>query len=290
MYGRFPTSQHLVIQNRHFLIDCGEGTQMQLNKLSLSHHKIDHIMISHLHGDHYLGLMGLLFTMHLTGRVNPIHIYSFHGLAEIITEHLRHSRSDLNFRIHFYNLTEGKTETIFEDDALTVETIVLSHKLRCSGFIFREKPKQRRIDKEKLIKGMLLQHIAALKSGADVHDEQGNLLYRNEDFTIPARKSISYAFCSDTAFNPPMAEQLKDIDLLYHEATFMESEKNKAIETFHSTAADAARMARLANVQRLIIGHFSARYRELDGLLNEATAIFPSTELAIESATFDLTS
>ena len=290
MYGRFPTSQHLVIQNRHFLIDCGEGTQMQLSKLNLSHHKIDHIFISHLHGDHYLGLMGLLFSMHLTGRVNPIHLYSFHGLAEIITEHLRHSRSDLNFMVHFHSLSEGKTETIFEDEALTVETIVLSHKLKCSGFLFREKPKQRRIDKEKLIKGMLLQHIAALKTGSDVHDENGNLLYRNEDFTISPRKSISYAFCSDTAFNPPMAEQLKNIDLLYHEATFMESEKSKAIETFHSTAADAARMARLANAQRLIIGHFSARYRELDALLSEARVIFPSTELAIESATFDLTS
>lgn len=263
---------------------------MQLNKLNLSHNRIDHIMISHMHGDHYLGLMGLLFTMHLTGRVTPLHIYSFRGLAEIITEHLRHARSDLNFMIHFHELHDGESKVIFEDHALTVETLVLFHKISCCGFLFREKPKPRRIDKEKLFKGMLLQHIAALKTGLDVHDEQGNVLYRNEDFTMPPRKSFSYAYCSDTAFHPPLASQLKDVDLIYHESTFMESERAKAADTRHSTASDAARMAKLANAGKLLLGHFSARYRELDALLGEAKAIFPDTELAVESSTFELKS
>jgi ribonuclease Z len=286
-FGRFPSSQHLVIQNQQFLIDCGEGTQMQLNKLNLSHHHLDHILVSHLHGDHYLGLMGLLFSMHLNGRTAPLHIHAFRGLAEIITEHLRHSRSDLNFKIDFHELGESNS-TIIDNDALSVETIPLRHKIRCCGFLFREKPKPRRIDKEKLLKGMLLQHIAMLKTGRDVHDDQGNLLYRNEEFTLPPRKSFSYAYCSDTAFHPPIAEQVKDVDLLYHEATFMESEKTKAVETLHSTAADAARLAGLANAGKLLIGHFSARYRDLGELLAEARAIFPNTELALETSTFEL--
>src|SRR5690349_2065433 len=182
-YGRFPSSQYLVIQNRHFLIDCGEGTQMQMGKLNLSHHRVDHILISHLHGDHYLGLMGLLFTMHLNARANPLHLYGFPGLAEILTTQLRHSVSALNYKVHFHPLT-GEKEILFEDDAVTVETIPLKHKLPCCGFMFREKVKPRRIDKARLIKGMLLQHIAALKSGADVIDEKGNVLYRSDDFTM----------------------------------------------------------------------------------------------------------
>jgi len=193
----------------------------------------------------------------------------------------------LNYKINFHELSDG-INVIFDDDALSVETIPLRHKIKCCGFLFREKPKPRRIDKEKLLKGMLLQHIAALKTGTDVHDEQGNVLYRNEDFTLEPRKSFSYAYCSDTAFHPPIAEQLKDVDLLYHEATFMEAEKTKAADTWHSTAVDAARLAKLANAGKLVIGHFSARYRELDGLLAEARAVFADTELAVESYTFEL--
>jgi len=262
---------------------------MQLSRLNLSHHRIEHILISHLHGDHYLGLMGLLFSMHLNGRTQPLHLYSFHGLADIITEHLRHSRSDLNFKIHFHGLSDG-IAMVYDDDALSVETIPLRHKISCCGFLFREKAKPRRINKERLPKGMLLQHIATLKQGADVHDEQGKMLYLADDMTLPPRKSFSYAYCSDTAFHPPIAEQLTQVDLLYHEATFMESESSKAAETLHSTAADAARLAKLANAGKLLIGHFSARYRELDDLLAEARAIFPDTELALETSTFDLKS
>jgi len=272
------------------MIDCGEGAQMQMSRLNVSHHRLEHILISHLHGDHYLGLMGLLFTMHLNGRVKPLHLYSFPGLAEIITTQLRHSSSSLHFKIHFHTLVADEPRQIFEDEAITVETIPLRHKLSCCGFLFREKTKPRRIDKAKLIKGMMLQHIAQLKTGFDVRDESGEILYRSDDFTMSPRKSLSYAYCSDTAFHPSIAQQLTEVDLIYHEATFMESERSKATETLHSTASDAAQLASLAKAGKLLLGHFSARYRELDTLLAEAKAIFPATELAIEGSTFELAS
>jgi ribonuclease Z len=288
-FGRFPSCQLLAIENRQFLIDCGEGAQMQLMKVNASWHKINHIFISHLHGDHYLGLMGLLFSMHLNRRENELHLHSFRGLDEIILAQLKHSQSTLNYVLVFHELKPGVDEIIYEDDSLTVETIPLVHKINCSGFLFREKPKPRRINKEKLPTGMLLQHIAMLKKGLDVTDEHGSLLYENETYTNPPRPSLSYAYCSDTAFAPALAKTLKGVDLLYHEATFMEAEKDKATETKHSTAVQAAQIAREAGVRKLIIGHFSARYRDLDDLLKEAQTVFPATELAIECQTIELT-
>lgn len=287
-YGRFPTSQYLIIQNRHFLIDCGEGAQMQLMRFQIPIHKIDHILISHLHGDHYLGLMGLLFSMHLQKRSNTLHLYSQKGLDEIILLQLKYSKSSLNFKIEFHLFDASTPNLIFEDDALTIDTIPLLHKLSCAGFLFREKQKPRKIDKQRLLPEMKLQHIATLKTGLNVMDEHGNLLYRSEDFTLPSRISRCYAFCSDTAWNESMFKQIKGVDLLYHETTFMEDEREKAIETKHSTSIDAARTALLCNVDKLIIGHFSARYRELDPLLQEAKSVFANTELALEGCTFDI--
>lgn len=287
-YGRFPTSQHLTIQNKHFLIDCGEGAQMQLMRYQIPIHKIDHIFISHLHGDHYLGLMGLLFSMHLQRRTNDLHLHSQKGLDEIILLQLKHSKSSLNYDIIFHVFDASHSNLIHEDDLLTVYTIPLIHKLECAGFLFREKPKPRKINKEKLREGMLLQHIALLKTGADVYDEIGNLMYRNNEYTLPPKPPVSYAYCSDTAWNEKMIEQISQVNLLYHEATFMEEEKDKARETKHSTAKEAATMAKQCGAQKLLIGHFSARYRELDAMLSEAREIFTNTELAIEGNTFDL--
>lgn len=286
--GRFPTSQYLVIQNRHFLIDCGEGAQMQLAHLQISPHKIDHIFISHLHGDHYLGLMPLLFSMHLHKRATELHLYSPPGLDEIITLHLKHSKSVLNYKIHFHPFDPSKIQLLFEDGALEVQTIPLIHKLDCAGFLFKEKIKPRRINKEKLIDGLKLQQIASLKTGADILDEAGTILYNNEDLTLPPRPSLSYAYCSDTAWNEAMIEQITKVDLLYHEATFQHSDLSKAIETKHSTATQAAEIAKLAGAKKLIIGHFSARYKDLNALLEEARAYFPNTDLAIEGTTFTL--
>lgn len=286
--GRFPTSQYLIIQNRHFLIDCGEGAQMQMARLQISPQKIDHIFISHLHGDHYLGLMPLLFSMHLHKRESDLHLYSPPGLDEIITLQLRHSKSVLNYKINFHAFNPAQIRSLVDDDALTVHTIPLIHKLDCAGFLFREKPKPRRINKGKMPEGLKLQEIASLKTGADIRDEKGNLLYKNEDLTLPPRPSLSYAYCSDTAYNETMVPQLAGVDLLYHEATFVEADRQKATETRHSTAAQAAEIAKRSSAGKLVIGHFSARYKSLDPLLQEAVAIFPNTELASEGTTFTL--
>ncbi|HLT74103.1 MAG TPA: ribonuclease Z [Ohtaekwangia sp.] len=281
-YGRHPSSQLVEIQSKYFLIDCGEAVQMQLMRFGANFHRINHIFISHLHGDHYLGLMGLIFTMHLQRRTNDLHLYSHSGLDEIITTQLRYSRSAPNFNIIFHRLQKNERAVIFENDILTVETIPLRHKLPCSGFLFREKPKQRRIDKTRLPEGLAIRQIAGLKLGEDVVDENGTLLYRNEELTFPPRHSRSYAYCSDTAFAPSIADQINEVDLLYHEATFLDDERDKATETMHSTASDAARMAKAAGVKKLLLGHYSARYKDLTPLLEEARSHFDNSMLAIE--------
>lgn len=285
-YGRLPSSQFLEIKNHYFLIDCGEGAQLQMMKYGLPLHRVDHIFISHLHGDHYLGLMGFLFTLHLNKRTSDLHIYSFKGLDEIIITQLKYSKSALHFKIVFHLLTPGKQEVLFEDNHLTVETIPLLHKLDCSGFLVREKPKQRRIDKDRLPAGLLIRQIAGLKEGLDVIDEDGKILYQNEALTWPPKKSRSYAYCSDTAYFEQIINQVRDVNVLYHEATFTVDDESKAIETMHSTASQAARIAQQASVKKLLIGHFSARYRELAPLLEEAKVVFTNTYLAQEGETF----
>src|SRR5690606_35911351 len=193
-YGRFPSSQLVEIQNRYFLVDCGEGAQMQLMRYQANLHRLHHILISHLHGDHYLGLMGLIFTMHLLRRTNDLHLYSHRGLDEIITTQLRHSRSVPSFKIIFHELEPSARQMVYEDEVMTVETIPLTHKIPSSGFLFREKEKPRRVDKSRLPEGLRVQQIANLKKGDHVLDGKGNILYRNEDLTFPPRKSRSYAY------------------------------------------------------------------------------------------------
>ena len=286
-YGRFPSAQFIEIKNHFLLIDCGEGAQVQMMKYDLHMHRLEHIFISHLHGDHYLGLMGLLFTLHLNRRTDDLHLYSQKGLDEIITTQLRYSKSSLNFKIIFHTLTPDAREIIFENKHFSVETIPLSHKINCSGFLIREKPKPRRIDKERLPPGLLIQQLLDLKDGADVVDaETGKILYRNEDLTYPPRASRSYAYCSDTQYDENLIPQLQNIDVLYHEATFTNEDELKAVETMHSTGMQAARIAQKANVQKLLIGHFSARYKDLSTLHQEAVTLFTNTYLAREGETF----
>ncbi len=287
-YGRYPSSQLVEIKNRYFLVDCGEGAQMQLMRFQSNLHRINHILISHLHGDHYLGLMGLIFTMHLLRRTNDLHLYSHRGLDDIITAHLRHSHSVPSFKIIFHPLEEDLQETIFEDDSLMIQTIPLQHKIRCSGFLFKEKIKPRRIDKNKLPAGLLLQQIANLKKGHDVVDNDGTIIFKNEDLTLPPRRSRSYAYCSDTAYNESIIELIRGVDILYHEATFGLEEQSKATDTQHSTAAEAATLAKKAEVHKLVIGHFSARYKDLTPLSEEARSIFQPVELAVEGSIFSI--
>jgi ribonuclease Z len=287
-YGRHPSAQLVEIQNRLFLVDCGEAVQMQLMRFQANYLRINHIFISHLHGDHYLGLLGLIFTMHLHKRETDLHIYSHKGLDEIITTNFRYSQSAPNFKIIFHRLQKDVREIIFEDSAITVETIPLSHKLTCSGFLFKEKPKPRRIDKTVLPEGLLINQIAGLKKGEDIRDSDGNILYKNDALTLSPRKSRSYAYCSDTAFREEIIDQIRSIDVLYHEATFTTEEEAKAIETQHSTAAHAATIAKRAEVTKLLVGHFSARYKDLEPILAEAKSIFRNTVLALEGEKFTI--
>lgn len=285
-YGRFPSCQLVEIQNRFFLVDCGEGCQMQMMRYQVNFHRISHILISHLHGDHFLGLMGLIFTMHLQHRTNDLHIYGHRGLDDIITTQFKHSRSAPGFKIHFHRMETDAQTILYEDDALTVETLPLKHHLPCSGFIFREKTKPRRIDKTKLPDGLSIQQLAGLKNGLDVTDDNGKVIYRNEMLTFEPKHSRAFAYCSDTGYDENIIPKIKGIDLLYHEATFSIDEESKARETLHSTAHHAALIAARANVKKLLIGHFSARYKELDTLLMEARITFTNSFLAQEGETF----
>lgn len=281
-YNRYPSAQFLEIQNRYFLIDCGEAAQMQLMRYQINFHRINHIFISHLHGDHYLGLMGLIFTMQLQHRTGELHLYTHDGLDEILTTQFRHSRFMPEYDIHYHRLEPKENKIIFEDESLTVETIPLVHAIPCSGFLFREKEKPRRIDKRVLPAGLSIQQMVDLKAGKDIVDDTGKVLYRNSDLTLPPRRSRAYAYCSDTAFTESLVPFVRDVDLLYHEATFMVEEESKARDTLHSTARDAAIIAKAASVRKLLIGHFSARYKDLGLLLKEARNTFPDAELAAE--------
>ena len=286
--GKNPSSQYIQIGNTGVLIDAGEGVQTQLLKFGISHHKISYVFISHLHGDHYLGLMGLLFSMHLSGRKQDLHIWSHTGLDEIILIQLKHAGSVLSYPIHFHHLTKDKIETILETDIFSVTTIPLKHRVPCSGFLIKEKTGPYRIKKESIPAEMKLQQMVQLKSGSPVLNENGEVLYDLEQYTLPPHPVKSYAYCSDTAPDENVAGLIHGTDLVYHEATFMSSDEKRASETFHSTAAQAADIALKAKAGKLLIGHISARYKEQSLLLEEATAVFPETLVASEGMVIDL--
>ncbi len=286
MYNRHPTSQLLIFRDRHFLIDCGEGSQMQMLKYKLRYHRISHIFISHLHGDHYLGLTGLLSTFHLQGRTSDLHLYGQQELMDIIEMHLRLSQTQLRYNLIFHPIRHYSPETLLEDEEIYVRTIVLNHRIPCTGFIFGEKPRPRRLKVEKLQEyNISFTQYSRIKAGEDFTDSNGTVI-PNEELTEASLAPRRYAYCSDTMYLPDIAETLKGVDLLYHEATFLHELKERATATFHSTAKEAATVARDAQVGKLLIGHFSARYKQLDGFLEEAREIFPATELAIEGEVF----
>ncbi|MBL3658589.1 ribonuclease Z [Fulvivirga sediminis] len=281
-YGRHHTAQLLRVKSHNFLIDCGEGTQIQLSRYKCKALRINHIFISHLHGDHYLGLMGLIFTMHLLQRKDDLFIYGQKGLQEIITTQLKYSDTSLNYKIHFHELQNDCSELLFEDKLLTVHSFPLNHRIACCGFLFKEKPKPIRLNKEKLPENISLAQIGDLKKGLDIIDDEGNVLYKNSDITLPPRKSRTYAYCSDTKYDESILPYISDADLLYHEATFLEEKAIWAEKTFHSTTTQAATIAKMAGVKHLLIGHYSARYKDLSPFLNEAKSVFENTSLATE--------
>jgi ribonuclease Z len=287
-FNRNQTAQILSINGRNFLIDCGEATQLRLKRVNVRINKIDHIFISHLHGDHYFGLIGLLSTMHLFGRKKSIDLICPSPLKEIIELQLLHSDTRLNFDINYIFTDKTDDRIIFETRDITIEKFLLDHGIFCTGFLFREKQKQRKIRKDKLPESFPISDIVRLKKGEDILDEDGKIKFKNKDYTLPPPVPKSYAYCSDTKYDESLIDIVRDVDLLYHEATFMNDMKQRAGETFHSTAEQAATIAKKANVGRLLLGHFSVRYRDLEPMLKEAVAVFKNTELAIEGEFFEI--
>ncbi len=287
--NRNPTSQLVNINEQYFLIDCGEGTQSTLRKHKIKFQRLHHIFISHLHGDHYLGLLGLLQTMHLLGRTIELHLYGPAELKEIIDLNLKYSQSTLRYPLIFHPTDANQSAVILENDQIEVSTIILNHRIACTGFLFKEKKKQRKINPKAIAAHRVPKHaINQLKNGEDYVVFDTKEVIENSRLTLKPAKSRSYAFCSDTKYNEAMVPQITNIDLLYHEATFMDSEAKRAKETFHSTASQAGAIAMKASVKSLIIGHFSNRYQKLDGLLNEAKSVFENTELALENSLFEI--
>jgi ribonuclease Z len=286
--SRNPTAQLLNHRERFFLIDCGEATQTQLRKFKIKIQRIDHIFISHLHGDHYLGLPGLIGTMHLLGRTKELHIYAPTGLQEIIKVNNYHSKTHLKYTIHFHVLEGNTSATVFDDEKLTVETIVMNHRIPCYGFLFKEKESYRNINKEKIAEYKIpLLELPLIKAGMDFIDQDGNKIL-NTELTLPPHPPRVYAYCSDTIYNESYINQIKHANLLYHESTFAADMIERAKETYHCTASEAATIALKGHVHQLVIGHYSARYHDLDVLLNEAKHIFTNTVLAIEGKTFSI--
>ena len=286
--NRHQSGQLITIEQILFLVDCGEATQYQLLKYKAKINRIDYIFISHLHGDHYLGLVGLISTMHLQGRSKDLHLFGPPGLDEIITLQLKISETFLNYKIIFKELDTTTVSTILDLPQLTVETIPLKHRILCCGFLFREKPKKRRLRRDVVPESISLAQISKLRNGEDVQDEHGKMIFKNEEFTLPPKKSRAYAYCSDTIYWEPNIPQVSGVDMLYHEATFLENMKERAAVTFHATAAQAGQFAAKANVKQLIIGHFSSRYKDLNPHLDEAKSYFPNSALAIEGHTFNV--
>ncbi|MDB5150558.1 MAG: ribonuclease [Mucilaginibacter sp.] len=286
IYNRNPTSQVLNINERLYLIDCGEGTQQQMLRFDIKASRIDHIFISHLHGDHYLGLVGLLSSMHLNGRKKPLKLVCPMQLKEIIDLQLKYSDTELQFLVEYIFTNAQQSEVVISNNDVVVETIPLDHRIACTGFLFKEKKRLRKLIKEKIENlDISVAYYSVLKKGGDYTDEKGTV-YKNESLTIDSAEPKAYAYCSDTMYNENYFTQIANATLLYHEATFLNDMLDRAVITHHTTALQAGEIALKTNAKKLLIGHFSARYKTLNELLDEAKINFPSTELAIEGKTF----
>lgn len=268
------------MEERCFLIDCGEGTQVQLRKAKARFSKINHIFISHLHGDHCFGLPGLIASFRLLGRETPLHIYAPKGIKEMLETIFRITETHRGFEVVYHELESKKSEKIYEDHRVEVFTIPLNHRIYCNGYLFREKPKERHLNMAEISKYPEIEtcDYHNLKLGKDFVLSDGYIL-KNEVLTTPPSKPVSYAFCSDTRYWEEVVSVIENVDLLYHEATFLHDLKEMADYTGHTTALEAARIARKANVGKLILGHFSNRYGDVTVFTDEAREIFPNTFL-----------
>ncbi|MEN8120596.1 MAG: ribonuclease Z [Bacteroidota bacterium] len=284
--NRFSTAHLFNSNERFFLIDCGEGTQIQLRRFRLRFSIINHIFISHLHGDHYFGLFGLISTFALLGRKADLHIYAHAGLEKMIE--CQFPDNNINYNIVFHKITPQKEVVLYEDKQLIVSTFPLKHRIPANGFLFKEKERELNLRKDVISKyNLSIKDIQSIKKGNDYLWEDEKII-KNKQLTFPPYQSRSYAFCSDSAYYPKIVEYIKNVDLLYHEATFAEDMKEMAKKSTHSTAKQAAQIADKANVGKLLIGHFSSRYKNEKLIENEAKEVFENTEAVIEGNTYGI--
>lgn len=281
-----PSSQVVVYENQHFLVDCAEATQMQLIRFKISRAAIDHIFISHLHGDHFYGLIGLISSSHLIGRDKPLDIFAPSGLEELILHQLKISNTTLKFEIRFHYHENNQNGILFTTKNIEARIIPLKHSIPSWGIVFHEKERKLNIDRQFIDKyHPTVEEIWKIKAGEDFVTNEGRLM-KNQEITLPAPNLRSYAYCSDTAYDESIIPYIKNVSLLYHESTFDNSQLELAKTVLHSTASQAATIAKKAEVGKLLLGHFSGRYKELDKLEMEAKNIFPNTEISKEGQTY----
>ena len=285
-FDRFPTAQVLQNQEEGFLIDCGEGTQMQMTKYKIRRSRINHVFISHLHGDHYFGLIGLITSMSLLGRTQDLYIHAPAALEEIIGLQLKVADTQLNFPIHFHPITQAGL--ILDENKMTVYSFTVKHRIECYGFLFREKKNPRRLDPERAkIYEIPSAFYDKLQQGKDYVTKKGTIV-PNEEVTFAATPPLSYAFCADTIYDKDLIDKVRGADLLYHETTYLKDQTDRAAARFHSTTVQAASIAQKAGVKKLLIGHFSSKYEMLDDFLTEATTVFEHTELALAGVCYPI--
>lgn len=283
-FNRHPTAQIVTIADQQILIDCGEGTQMQIAKYKIRKSKIHHILISHLHGDHYYGLIGIITSMGLLGRKDDLHLHAPAALKEIIDLHLKVSATTLPYQLHFHPIEQEGV--IVNAHKFTVEAFAVKHRVECWGFRITEKKEPRKLVKEKALAfNIPVAYFNELKKGLDYTGKDGKVV-KNDEVTIAATAAKSYAYSADTIYDESLIEKLQHADLLYHETTYLKDLEERAAARFHSTTIQAATIAKKAQVKKLIIGHFSSKYEDLQPFLDEAQTVFKHTELALEGSTY----
>lgn len=289
IFDRFPSAQHLNMFDRHMLIDCGEGTQMQMKRYRLKKTRLHHIYISHVHADHILGLPGIIFSLNLQNRTEPLHLFAPSSVFEILDMFLRHSETTLKFEL-VRHITQDKTkELLYEDTLIKVYSFPLFHRVPTTGFLFEENNRLKKLNVEACRRHQIpFTFYNDIKLGHDYVSADGKTFISNEQLTYSNYFPVRYAYCSDTRFDERVVSMVEGVDLLYHESTFLHDKLKRATETMHTTALEAGMTARLAGVKRLLIGHFSSRYDDLRVLLNEAKQEFEDTELAIEGRKFGI--
>jgi ribonuclease Z len=285
-FDRHPTSQVVTHDGNNYLVDCGEGTQIQMIKYKIRRGKISHIFISHLHGDHYFGLVGLINTFGLLNHQQDLHVYGPSPLQEIVELQMRVAKTTLPFQLYFHTI--NKEGLLVEDSKIEIRCFRTNHRIECYGFSFREKKKPRKLDIEKIVAaGIPASFYKKLEEGMD-YTTKDNVLIKNGDVTMEAPTGKMYVFCADTKYDESLLPHLYEADLVYHETTYLDNLQEKAIERFHSTSKQAAKIASMGDIKKLLIGHFSSKYHELDEFEKEAKEIFENTEIAMEGVTYQV--